>query len=98
MTGRSWRTVASGGTRSAGTGPAGVGARVGAADGVAGTSLATGVDGSGVGRSRLTTALLTGPATEPSTAGGPAVTPSPSATVATAMLETSAAMRDRDGR
>jgi hypothetical protein len=57
-----------------------------------------GVDGRGVGRSTVTIALPAALPIPAATAGGPAVTPSPSDTVATATLEASAAPRDRDGR
>jgi hypothetical protein len=54
--------------------------------------------GAAVGRFRSTIALSLALPIEPAAAGGPAVTPSPSETVATATLDTRAMPSDRDGR
>ena len=104
MTGMSSRTAASGGTRSAGTGPAGVGASVGSAVGLGGRLLgpvvgeAPGVDvggdaaGSGVARSTITSPVAA--AVVPRT---PKITPVPSATTATRTLEMPAVASALDG-
>ena len=104
MTGMSSRTAASDGTRSPGTGPAAVGARVGSMTGVGvapgvcvapADGVALGVplwSGSGVGRSSAT-----GPPLAAASCGGAARRPAPSETPATTRLIAPAAASDRLG-